>query len=72
MLRFIVAVLTLMILLKISRDNAYIGFAILLFLILAFMTYTIDSVDEDDIRSERELLKTPEGRRKYYEIINSQ
>ena len=36
------------------------------------MIYTINLVDEEDIRYEREMLKTPEGRRRYYQLINSQ
>ena len=72
MLRFILAILLMMVLFKITQDNAYIGFGLWLFMAVTFMTYTINSVDCEDVEFERELLKTPEGRRRYYEIINSQ
>lgn len=72
MLRFILAIMLLAVIFKISQDNPYIGFGIWLFMAVTFMAYTINSVDYEDVKYERELLRTIEGRRKYYHIINSQ
>lgn len=71
MLRFIFAVITIACLLKITQDNAYVGFGIWLFLAVSFMIYASDSVDQQHIEFERDMLKTAEGRRQYYAIINA-
>ena len=72
MLRFLLAVMLIAVLLKIGQDNAYIGFGAWLFLALAFMIYTTNSVDCEDIEYERKMLRTSKGRRQYYRMINSQ
>ena len=71
-LRFILAVLLCMVIFKIGQDNPQLSFGLWLFIALSFMFYTINSVDCEQIEIERELLKTPQGRRQYYRIINSQ
>jgi hypothetical protein len=70
-LRFILAVMILIVLMRTSQDNAYIGFSLWIFMSVSFMIYTINSVDCEDIKKERKLLKTAHGRRQYYHRINS-
>ena len=72
MLRFILAVMIMTVIFKVTQDNAYIGFSILTTLALMFMVHTNNIVDYDDVRFERDMLKTPEGRQRYYNIIYSQ
>lgn len=81
MLRFILAIAILGVLLKVARDNPYVGFGLWLFLAISFIIYTNNIVDHSDIKDERDLLKTFEGRRQccainlpslnYYSAINS-
>jgi hypothetical protein len=72
MLRYIFAIIFLAVLLKITQQNAYVSFGILMFLILTFMIYTIDTIDQEDTQQKRDMLKTIAGRMRYYSIINSQ
>ena len=72
MLRFILALLLMTVIFKITQDNAYIGFSILIALAFMFIVYANNVVDYDDVRFERDMLKTPEGRWRYYNIIHSQ
>ena len=72
MLRFITAVLILIVLLRISRYNVYLGPIIYLFFSISFIIYAINTVDSDDIKYRRKMLSTPEGRKTYYMMINSQ
>ena len=74
MLRFILAVVLIAVILKATQDNAYIGFGLYLFLIVAFMIHTINTVNIiecDDTEFERKMLKTPESRKQYYYMLNS-
>ena len=72
MLRFTLAVLLIAVLLKITQDNAYIGFGIYLFLVVSFMIYTINVVDGEKIDFERNMLRSPTNRKKYYYMLNTQ
>ena len=71
MLRFIFLVMLIIVILKVGQDNPYIGFAIYLFLSTSFVIYTNNRVKYDDLEFKNKMLKTKEGRKKYYEIINS-
>lgn len=71
MLRFILLVMIMAVLLKVSQDNAYIGFGIYLFLSISFMIYTINSVDYEEINFERKMLNSPAARKRYYYMLNS-
>ncbi len=51
------------VLLKVARDNPYVGFGLWLFCSISFMIYTNNMVDHSDIKTERDLLKTHEGRK---------
>lgn len=72
MLRFILALTVITAIFRVSQDNPYVGFGILLTFALMFAIYTIDMVEHEDIIFERNLLKTPDGRKIYYDIIHSQ
>lgn len=72
MLRFLLIIVLMCIIFKVSQYNVYIGFGIYLFLAASFMAYTSNTVDQEYNDYERELLRTKEGRDKYYYIINSQ
>jgi hypothetical protein len=74
MLRFILAVVLIAVILKATQDNPYIGFGLYLFLIVAFMIHTINTVNIiecDDTEFERKMLRTPESRKQYYYMLNS-
>jgi hypothetical protein len=75
MLRFILAVVLMAVLLKVTQENAYIGFGIYLFLAVAFMIYTINTVNtldcDETTKIEREMLRSPSSRRKFYYMLNS-
>jgi len=55
----------------VSQDNAYVGFGIYLFLSVAFMIYTINAVDCEEVEFERRMLKSPRMRKKYYYMLNA-
>jgi len=61
----------MIVLLRVGQDNPYVGFGLYLFLTVSFIMYTNNMVEYDDMAFERNLLKTPEGRRRYYQLINS-
>lgn len=63
------AAVLMAVLLKVTQDNAYIGFSLYLFLAVAFMLFTINSVDCEDIEYERKLLKRLKARKKYYHMV---
>lgn len=71
MLRFVLAIILIAVFIRISQKNVYIGFALYSSIILIFILYTINSVDHEEIELEREMLRTPYNRRRYYTIINS-
>lgn len=71
MLKVIFAILFLALLIKTAHYNVYLSFSIFLFVYVSLMIIISEHVDYDDILEERRLLRTPEGRRKYYHIINS-
>lgn len=71
MLRFILVVMILIVLLRVGQENPYVGFGLYLFLVVSFVLYTNNMVECDDLRFERKMLRTPEGRKRYLEIINS-
>lgn len=75
MLRFILAVVLIAVLLKVTQDNAYLGFGLYLFLAVVFMIYTINTVNMLDCDKstdlERKILRSPIERKKYYYMINS-
>jgi len=72
MLRFILALMIMTVIFKVTQDNSYIGFSILLTLSFMFVVYANNIVEYDDVQFERDMLKTPEGRWKYYNIIYTQ
>jgi hypothetical protein len=59
------------VLLKITQENAYIGFGLYLLLSVSFMIYTINIVDCEELEFQRKMLKTPKSRKKYYYMLNS-
>lgn len=69
MLRFILALIIIIVIFTIAQENTYVGFGILLAFYFMFINYTINIVDRDDIIFERNLLKTPEGRHTYYNLV---
>jgi len=71
MLRFILVIILIAVLFRLSQQNVYIGFGIYLSLVIVFMMYTVNNVDHEEIEFEREMLRTPNNRRKYYTLINS-
>jgi hypothetical protein len=72
MIRFILAIMILVVLLKVTQDNPYVGFGIWMVLAVSFLVYTVNMIDCDDVEYEQHMLKTKEGRRKYYYLINAQ
>lgn len=56
MLRFILAVMIIAVLLKITQDNAYIGFGLYLIMYASFMLYTMNTLDceEGDFPNPRD------------------
>lgn len=72
MLRFILAIILIVIIFKISQENVYVSFSICVALALMFMFHTNNIIEHDDIQFERDMLKTSKGRQKYYNIIYSQ
>lgn len=71
MLRFLFAIMIIAVIFKVSQENIHIGFGIYLFMAVSFMFYTINSIECDDVKYQRKLLRTKEGRLLYYNIINS-
>ena len=71
MLRFILAVLLIGALLKISQDNAYMGFGIYLFLFIVFMIYTIDTIDSDALDFQKNMSNSPKKSKIYYYALNT-
>lgn len=71
MIPFLLLIMIICIIFKIGQDNVYIGFGLWLTIVLFFVTYTLNSVDKEDIEYERKMLKTREGRKKLYYLINS-
>lgn len=72
MLRFILIVMIMIVLLTVGQKNPYMGFSLYLVLAMSFVFYTNNLVECEDLEYEREMLKTPEGRQKYYRILNAQ
>lgn len=70
-LRFILIVMIMIVLLRVGQENPYVGFSLYLFLTVSFVIYTNNIVECEDLKFERKMLKTPEGRRIYYDMINS-
>ena len=73
MLRFILIVVLIAVLLKVTQDNAYVGFGIYLFLTVSFMIYTINTVNATDCDEntdfERKKLRTPYSRQNHYHML---
>jgi hypothetical protein len=57
---------------RVAQDNSYIGFSVLVTFAFMFVVYTNNMIDVEDVRYKRDMLKTPEGRWRYYNIIHSQ
>lgn len=72
MLRFILILMIMVVLLSVGQDNPYVAFSLYLFMVVSFVIYTNNIAECEDLEFERELLKTPEGRQKYYLILNAQ
>jgi hypothetical protein len=70
MLRFILAIVLIAVLLKITQTNPYVGFGLYLVLATAFMIYAINMVDCEDIDERRRLLEDPNTAKRYYYSIN--
>ena len=71
MLRFILILSLIAVLLKIGKDNPYIGFSIYLFAVFCFIVYTINIVNEDEKKIKTNIDKTLNERKKYYGGMNS-
>ena len=71
MLRFVLAIVIMAVLLKLTHENPYVGFGIWLFLSVFFMIHTMNTVNCKDNEFEKRMLRTAENRRRYYEMINS-
>jgi hypothetical protein len=61
----------MIVLLRVGQENPYVGFGLYLFITVSFVMYTNNMAECEDLKFERNMLKTPEGRRRYYELINS-
>ena len=71
MLRFILILLIILVLFKVSQTNPQMGFGIYLLLAIGFTIYTIDTVDKEDVEHERNLLRSTKQRRLFFQTINS-
>ena len=71
MLRFILIIMILIVLFRVGQENPYVGFGLYMFIAVSFVLYSNNMVESEELEFEREMLKTPEGRRTYYELINS-
>jgi len=71
MLRFILALLIILVLLKVSQSNPQMGFGLYFLLALSFTIYTIDIVDRDDVEHERNVLRSTKRRQLFFQTINS-
>ena len=60
MLRFILIVMLLVVITKVSQDNPYIGFGIYFALYVGFMIYTLNIVDksESNLRISKQKIKS--------------
>ena len=63
--------MTMIVILKVGQENPYVGFSIYLFLTVSFVIYINNKVEYGGVIFERDMLKTLEGRRQYYQLINS-
>lgn len=71
MLRFILCMLLVAVLLKITQTDPYVGFGLYLTLGVSFMVYSLNRVDCEDLEERNRLLKNPDTARYYYQVINS-
>jgi hypothetical protein len=71
MLGILLASIAVAILFKITQENVYAGFGITLIFVLSFMIRTFRDIDNDDIKMKKQKMLTPEGRKKYYQHIDS-
>lgn len=71
MLRYILAILAIIVILRIGQDNPYISFAAITIPMMLFVFWSLNNVDNINKERERQMLKTIEGRRKIYYEINS-
>jgi hypothetical protein len=72
MLRFILIVMLLIVIVKVSQDNPYIGFGMYFALSAGFMIYTLNIVDKDEIELRIKKSKIRGRSHDKYDIINSQ
>lgn len=72
MLRFIFIIMILVVIMKISQDNPYVGFGMYFFLSVGFMYYTINIVDRDEEELRAKRRKSAAIYDNYYYTINSQ
>ena len=70
MLRFILIVVLIAVLLKITQSDPYVGFGLYMVLATAYMIYAINMVDCEEIEERKRLLDDPETAGKYYHSIN--
>ena len=71
MLRFILILISIAVILKIGKNNPYIGFTIYLFSILCFIIYTINIVNKDEKKIKTNIEETLNKRKIYYDKMNS-
>lgn len=72
MLRFVLAILIIAVVLKVSQDDPYIGFGIWAMLTIAFFVYALNRVDQDDLDFEKRMNRTPKNRKKLFYLLNAQ
>lgn len=70
MLRFILIVVLIAVLLKITQSDPYVGFGLYMVLATAYMIYAINMVDCDEIEERKKLVNDPSTASKYYHSIN--
>ena len=68
MLRFVLAILIIAVVLKVSQDDPYIGFGIWTLLTIAFFVYALNRVDQDDLDFKKRMKYAPKNRKKWKPI----
>ncbi len=70
MFTFILIILIIVLLLKVTQNDPYIGLGMWLFLAAVVLIHIFSDINRTKIEDERKLLKTCKGRRLYYHSIN--
>ena len=72
MLTFILIIIIIAILLKVTQNNPYIGLGMWIFLATVLLIHVFNDINRVNIEDERKLLKTHTGRRIYYNAITEE